>query len=209
MENRVSEKDQIIMAYSYHNIDHHLTGAFEYFWARGTGLASQSTDLQPPQFTAGYIPVFDETNQTWSLVEDHRYQVVYSTLNQQAAVIDYIGEIKEGFTTQKPSSSVETWTGKSWEDQRTDAEKRNDFLNTLSPLTQRQFKLVLLQNNLLKPIETAINNIADETKKSEIQIEYNYADSFERSSDSIAYMAKLLNLTDDQVDQIWQSAMKL
>jgi len=76
-------------------------------------------------------------------------------------------------------------------------------------LTRRQFKLVLLEHELLDTIEQSIKAIEDKTLRTRIQIEYEESDKFERSNDSVQYMLSILNLTSEQVDEMWRYAMTL
>ncbi len=80
---------------------------------------------------------------------------------------------------------------------------------SLRPLTRRQFKLALLENGLLDQIENSISAIEDDQTRARIQIEYTEATEFHRTSNSVMYMCQLLNLTDDQVDQMWEQALTL
>lgn len=79
----------------------------------------------------------------------------------------------------------------------------------LRQLTRRQFKLALLENNLLDTIESAINAIEDDYTRTKMQIEYQEATEFHRLSESVIYMCNLLELTDEQVDEMWQAALHL
>ena len=79
----------------------------------------------------------------------------------------------------------------------------------LAPLTRRQFKLILLENDLLNQIETSISAIPDDKLRARIQIEYIDATEFKRTGESVIYMCTLLGLTDDQVDAIWEQALLL
>ncbi|MEN8381382.1 hypothetical protein [Acinetobacter radioresistens] len=79
----------------------------------------------------------------------------------------------------------------------------------LKPLTRRQFKLVLLENDLLDQIENSISAIEDDKTRARIQIEYTEATEFHRTSESMKYMCSLLDLTEAQVDQMWEEALKL
>ena len=90
-----------------------------------------------------------------------------------------------------------------------DEEKRNIFLNTLTPLTRRQFKLVLLENDLLEKVESTIDTIPDLTLRKRMQIEYTESIEFQRQSESVIAMCEMLELSEDQVDQLWQHAMTL
>ena len=91
----------------------------------------------------------------------------------------------------------------------TDEEKEQIRLAKFTALTRRQFKLVLLEHNLLNTVEQSINAIEDKTLRTRIQIEYEESDKFERSNDSVQYMLSILNLTDEQVDEMWRYAMTL
>lgn len=90
-----------------------------------------------------------------------------------------------------------------------DEEKRAQYLASLKLLTRRQFKLVLLENDLLNHIENAISAIEDNKTRARIQIEYTEATEFHRTSESVAYMCTLLGLTGDQVDTMWEQALTL
>lgn len=204
-----TDKDQMIMAYSFDPVDKRLVGSFEYFWAVGTGLAAHSTRVEPPAIEDGMIPVFDEERQSWSLTEDHRCKVVYSIQDQSSEIVDYIGPIKDGYTLTQPDSVYESWQGDQWEDIRTEEEKTLQKLSLFAPLTRRQFKLALLENNLLTKVEQAISAIEDETLKTRIQIEYTESEKFERTNASVQYMLSVLDLNEEQVDEMWRYAMSL
>jgi hypothetical protein len=79
----------------------------------------------------------------------------------------------------------------------------------LRALTRRQFKLILMENDLLAAIGIAIASIEDVTLKARIEIEYNEATEFVRTSDSVAHMSALLGLTNDQLDTMWTQALML
>ncbi|MEJ5137271.1 MULTISPECIES: hypothetical protein [Acinetobacter] len=101
------------------------------------------------------------------------------------------------------------WSRGQWVDKRTSTEKRADYLNTLRPLTRRQFKLALLENNLLEKVESTIENIPDLSLRKRFQIEYTESDEFQRQSESVIAMCNLLELKDEEVDILWQQAMTL
>ena len=86
-------------------------------------------------------------------------------------------------------------------------EKRNIFLSTLTPLTRRQFKLALLENDLLDRVESTIENIPDALHRKRLQIEYAESNEFQRQSESVIAMFNLLELNDDQLDKFWLQAM--
>lgn len=91
----------------------------------------------------------------------------------------------------------------------TEAEKYNNYLKSLPPLTRRQFKLALLANKLLEVIDTTIAGIADPLVKAHITIEYTESTEFVRTSDSVKYMLNILDLTEEQANTIWEQAITL
>lgn len=54
-----------------------------------------------------------------------------------------------------------------------------------------------------------IGAIEDPTLKSRIQIEYSESERFERTNESVQYMLGVLDLTSDQVDEMWRYAITL
>ena len=209
MNIKFSEKDQVITAYSYDK-DMIYCGSFEYTWLKDTGLAANSTDIKPPKIPKSRIAVFNLETKKWSIVNDFRNMTAYSVIDQSEVKIDYIGDVKEGFTLLKPNSIYETWDGKSWIDQRTIEQKVNDEIAILPPLTRRQFRLTLVQNGYdLSFVEEKIKSISDVKQRQIIQIEWEDAQFFERRSSSLNIMADLLMLDSEQVNILWQQAIKL
>ena len=90
-----------------------------------------------------------------------------------------------------------------------DEEKELFRLTQFKPLTRRQFKLALLENGLLETVEQMISGIEDPSIKARIQIEYSESERFERSNQSVQYMLGVLDLTSDQVDEMWRYAITL
>lgn len=64
-----------------------------------------------PEFKEGFHPC--EKNGTWVLVEDHRDETVFDIETKESFKIDYLGEIKEGFTSLEPFQ-FSKWNGKKW-----------------------------------------------------------------------------------------------
>ncbi len=117
--------------------------------------------------------------------------------------------LKDLTCSEPRPSEFHIWSKGKWIDKRTESEKRTDFLNTLKPLTRRQFKLALLDNDLLEKVESTIDTIPDLTLRKRMQIEYTESVEFQRQSESVIAMCEMLELCEDQVDQLWQYAMTL
>ena len=91
----------------------------------------------------------------------------------------------------------------------TDEQLYDIYVKSLKPLTRRQFKLTLLENNLLEQVETLINSVEDVTQRTRLQIEYSEATEFQRTSNSVKYMCNLLGLTEEQINQMWEQGLTL
>ncbi|MBJ9947775.1 hypothetical protein I5729_01420 [Acinetobacter bereziniae] len=206
---KFSEKDQVVTVYSYDS-DMIFCGSFEYKWLKDTGLAANSTDIKPPKIPKSKIAVFDLSAQKWSIVNDFRNMSAYSIIDQSEVKIDYVGDVKEGFTLLKPNSIYETWLDNAWVDQRTEEKIISDEIAILPPLTRRQFRLALVQNDFdLSYVEEKIKSIDDKKQQQIIQIEWEDAQTFERTSTSLNVMADILDLDDQKINELWQYAMTL
>ena len=207
---KIAEKEQIIIAYSYDSKDFHLVGSFEYHWAIGTGLAAQSTNIKPPSFSASKIPIFNEDQQKWSIVDDYRLQMAYSTTDKMEVRIDYVGELKDGFTLSKPDTQFDVWNGQDWIDLRTEEEKLTHKRSQYPSLTRYQFLRCLLENGYqAEDIETQILSIEDEFSRQLALLGFKEATNFVRTDESILVMQSVLNLTDERVDEMWEYALTL
>lgn len=207
MSIKFSEKDQVVTVYSYDS-DMIFCGSFEYKWLKDTGLAANSTDIKPPKIPKSKIAVFDLSAQKWSIVNDYRNMTAYNIIDQSEVKIDYVGDIKDGFTLLKPNSIYETWSDNTWVDQRTEEKIISDEIAILPPLTRRQFRLALVQNDFdLSYIEEKIKSIDDLKQRQIIQIEWEDAQIFERTSTSLKVMADILELDDKKINELWKQAL--
>lgn len=77
-------------------------------------------------------------------------------------------------------------------------------------LTRRQFRLALVTNGYsLADIETLIAQIEDDMQRQVIQIEWQDATTFIRTSPNLLFMANLMGLSTEQVDTLWSQALTL
>jgi len=197
-----ANEDQLIHLYGYDEKTKELTGGFEYMWSKGFGFAANSTNITPPAFNTGFIPVFNSDDQEWIVVEDHRGKIVYSTSDKSQQTIDYIGPIAAGFTELKPGH-FDTWHGSEWVDNRTPEQIAEYERSLLPALPKRQFALYLYDHDLYDLVMTALD------KNLRFKIEYDNAKELERLSPTVSAMAALLGWTDEQVDRMWAEALTL
>lgn len=192
----------MITLYGYSSDHNEYTGSFEYFLAEGTGLAANSTSIAPPDFQQGFTVIFNEITQVWSVVEDHRGEIVYSTEDKSSQKIDYLGPIRANFTKLKPEQ-FDTWNGIAWVDMRTDAEKRAYHLASMPELTKRQFNLYLYDHGLKDEVDALL------AANPRAKVEFDSTDKVVRTSPTVEAMIALLGWTDEQVDQMWQQVLTL
>ena len=80
----------------------------------------------------------------------------------------------------------------------------------VKPLTRRQFRLALVENGYnLSDIEALINKIEDVGRRQFTQIEWQDANTFERHNQSLLLMASMLEISSDQLNQMWAQALAL
>lgn len=101
-----------IRCFYYDLITSEYTGWSDEYINVGVSMPGHSTDIDPGDEVDGKIAVF--ANGQWVLDEDHRGDTVYSTVDASASTVDYIGPIKDGYTTAAPSGPYQKWDGKKW-----------------------------------------------------------------------------------------------
>lgn len=80
----------------------------------------------------------------------------------------------------------------------------------VKPLTRRQFRLALVANGYnLSDIEALINKIEDVGQRQFTQIEWQDANTFERHNQSLLLMTSMLEISSDQLNQMWAQALAL
>lgn len=92
------------------------------------------------------------------------------------------------------------WTGRAW---RTDSSR---YMQIPPAVTQRQARLALLQQGLLKHVETALASISDTNAREAAKIEWEYGSEIRRDSHLIAQLAPALGLSASQIDSLFVAA---
>ena len=59
------------------------------------------TQVKPPLINPDEVAIFDKEKSRWSVYPDHRGKIVYDQ-NGKPSIVDYIGDIKEGFSLKSP-----------------------------------------------------------------------------------------------------------
>ena len=100
-----------MIIYIYNEINHEYIGemqAQESPLEKGVYLFPPHTTTIKPSFDDGYVAIFDEEKQKWNNFIDNRGKKVYSVVDATSSTVDYIGEIKDGFTLIEPTSIYDT-----------------------------------------------------------------------------------------------------
>ncbi|HHK9555471.1 TPA: tail fiber assembly protein [Enterobacter sichuanensis] len=101
-----------LRCFYYDGATKEYTGWSDEFINIGVSMPGNSTDVNPGDEVAGRVAVF--SNDSWEWQKDHRGETVYSTEDGTASVIDYIGEIKDGYTEKAPGTPYDKWDGSEW-----------------------------------------------------------------------------------------------
>lgn len=84
-----------------------------------------------------------------------------------------------------------------------------DLIDTLSNLSQYQFRMCLINRNLFDQVTATIDGIQDATQKLRVKTAFDYAQFFKRKDELVIYMSSALGLSDDDVNEMWQEALTL
>ncbi|NDJ56780.1 tail fiber assembly protein [Enterobacteriaceae bacterium 4M9] len=110
--NGIASKSGYIRSYYYDTVTKEYMGWSDEFINVGVSMPGCSTDIAPIEQIPGIVAVFNENR--WEQKEDHRDETVYSTTDGEPTVVDYIGPIKEDFTTKSPNTAFDKWNGNEW-----------------------------------------------------------------------------------------------
>lgn len=111
-ENGLATEPGDIRCFYYDGVTGEYTGWSDEYIHEGVSIPGNSTDIDPGDEIPGKVAVF--TGGAWVQQEDHRGTVVYSTAGGLESVVDYIGEIKPGFTQLMPATRFDKWDGEKW-----------------------------------------------------------------------------------------------
>ncbi|QLY99233.1 tail fiber assembly protein [Escherichia coli] len=101
-----------IRCFYYDELTGEYSGWSDEFINIGVSMPGNSTDIDPGEDVPSKVAVFD--GEGWSWQEDHRGETVFSTANGSRVTVDYIGGIRDGFTTVAPVTPYDKWDGSQW-----------------------------------------------------------------------------------------------
>ena len=175
-----------------------FVGEFQYLWVVGTGLASNSTLVKPPEEKEGFLSVWNEDK--WVYREDYIGETVYNTETKESKTVDYVGEIQQGWTLLEPIE-FGTWNGAAWVDIRTPEQVAECARLIMPQLTPIEFDIKLVNAGLYDQVQELIQSDI------KLKIAYTRATFFSRTDPFIDQARIALGLTDEQVDMMWESSL--
>jgi len=114
MEFEMNEEARTIRVYNLRADTREFIGEGDAYIPPFTGLPADCTSIAPPKTTKGKVAVFSDESQSWSLVEDHRGETVYSTETGESFLILELGPLPDIFTKKTPAGEFQKWNGKAW-----------------------------------------------------------------------------------------------
>lgn len=111
-ENGLATEPGYIRCYYYAAVTSEYMGWSDEYINIGVSMPGYSTDIDPGDEVAGKVAVFQSGG--WVLNEDHRGETVYSTADATPSMVDYIGPVKDGYTSVAPTGPYQKWDGKKW-----------------------------------------------------------------------------------------------
>ena len=160
--------------------------------------------IQDQLFNVGFDE--QEIDKNYTQVDKETYDLFLSKVNSGCMVLSIEDQ---AFSPPKPSLT-HTWNGDDWVDSRIPEQIQEIELKALTPLTRRQFRMVLVLNGYdLDVIRAKISEIPDIQTRQLALIEWEDANTFERTRPSLVMMAGLLQLNEDQVNAMWEQALML
>ncbi|ENU0862212.1 TPA: tail fiber assembly protein [Citrobacter amalonaticus] len=148
------------------------TGWSDEYIHPGVSMPGSSTDIDPGEAEAGYVYLF--TDSGWRLEEDHRGETVYSVEDKQGSVVDYIGPVKEGFTTAAPVSAFDKWDGKKWV---TDTEAQQAAAKAEAELQRQQLISSAMQSISIIQLKLQAGRALSDAEKNKLNATLDYIDA--------------------------------
>lgn len=160
--------------------------------------------IQDQLFNIGFEG--QEIDESYTQVDKETYDLFFEKVSAGCLVLSI--ENKR-LSPAKPSNS-HTWNGVGWVESRTPEQIEESKLKSLTSLTRRQFRRVLVQNGYdLDVIKAKILEIEDTQTRQLTLIDWEDADTFERLDTSLIMMAEMMGMSDDQVNAMWEQALTI
>lgn len=123
-------------ACAYDTTREYLGANMEYLYEGVSVSAGAYTD-QPEIPSSDNLAIMrSEDDMDWLHVPDFRGKTVYNTITREYLIVEYIGDIKKGYTLLEPKTNFDEWDGGKWvinkekqkESQIIEANRQKEFL---------------------------------------------------------------------------------
>lgn len=173
-ENGLATEPGEMRCFYFDEFTSEYTGWSDEYIHLGVSMPGYSTDINPGDEVAGEVAVF--TGGAWIQQEDHRGTVVYSTADGLESVVDYIDEIKSGFTQLMPVTRFDKWDGGMWVTDNTAAHAAD----IAAAEAQRQQLLVVAQQRItVWQTKLLMGRKLTENESNQLNIWMDYIDALE------------------------------
>lgn len=173
-ENGLATEPGEMRCFYFDEFTSEYTGWSDEYIHFGVSMPGYSTDINPGDEVDGEVAVF--TGGAWIQQEDHRGSVVYSTADGLESVVDYIGDIKSGFTQLMPVTRFDKWDGVTWVTDNTAAH----VADIAAAEAQRQQLLVVAQQRItVWQTKLLMGRKLTENESNQLNIWMDYIDALE------------------------------
>lgn len=193
-----SDVDQLVTLYGYEN-DMTFAYSFEYMWAKGTGLAANSTLIRPPEYDDDHIPVFDLDKQKWKIVLNKRGHVIYSIDTKEERIFDQLGDVPEGWTLLCPNHPLDYFLDGEWVDISTFKEHIEFEKKNTAALTGYDFQVLLYDIGKYDQFEFELQKTDLKTS-----IEFNRKPFIHIDGGCGQLLQKILHMDDVEYLKLWK-----
>lgn len=111
-ENGLAKEPGNIRCFYFDSVTGEYTGWSDEYINIGVSMPGNSTDIEPSETEKGKVSLF--TGVQWRQEEDHRGEIVYSTIDGLPLTINYIGALRVNHTNAAPTTPFDIWNGKEW-----------------------------------------------------------------------------------------------
>ena len=118
-------------------------------------IPANSTPVKP-HFKDGYCCVFNENKKIWENLIDHRSKISFNIENKEAVIVNYLGNIKKGYTLEEPTSIYCEFKNNKWMTTKNSKKKelRDIILNKINNINK-----VTYNDNVYQVDSYSISNI--------------------------------------------------
>lgn len=113
---KMTAQSRTITIYNYRSDTLEFIGKGDALIPPFTGLPADCTNIPAPEIQPGLIAIFDDKNELWKTIEDHRGETVFNTQTGEPIHLTEPGSYPEDVTSIAPDNIWQKWDGDIWVD---------------------------------------------------------------------------------------------